>query len=221
MPIAKGQPWGGPGPLPADGVVVGQRRRGPGRGRARPAGPGGPFPVLGLLGGDLCRTLGGARRPGPAAVARGRSPFRSTSARSWPTAGSTGSWPTWSPDHRLWRRAFVAMNAQWYGAWNLGPGPTRATACSTPTTPSSGLGDLWQGAQPAPPRRPPAPPGHPGAADGGPPGGPRAAPAPRARRRRRGPGGVPVAPGRARRPPVVVVSGRSRAVPHPGAGGAP
>ncbi len=71
MPIAKGQPWGTPAPLPDDAVVV----RSDAEARevvedARRARR--PYPPLGLLGGDLCRTLGGGAggekrlRAGPA-----------------------------------------------------------------------------------------------------------------------------------------------------------
>ena len=58
MPIQRGEDWGGPGPLAPDGVVVDSdaaarhlvtaARR---QGRAVPA--------IGLVGGDLCRSLGG------------------------------------------------------------------------------------------------------------------------------------------------------------------
>ena len=58
MTIRKGEPWGGPGSLPDDGggvrsdaearaVVTAARREGA------------PVPPLGLLGGDLCRAVGG------------------------------------------------------------------------------------------------------------------------------------------------------------------
>ena len=57
-PIAKGQSWGAPGELPEGGVVV--------RSDAEAAAAltearreRRPFPALGLLGGDLCHTLGG------------------------------------------------------------------------------------------------------------------------------------------------------------------
>ena len=59
MTIEKGQPWGTPGALPSDGIVV--RTDAEARAiveRARRAGA--PVPALGLLGGDLCRTVGGA-----------------------------------------------------------------------------------------------------------------------------------------------------------------
>ena len=121
MPISKGSPYGGPAAFPVDGVVVGsdaaarevieQARR-----ERRPP------PTLGLLGGDLCRTLGGG-------AAGGEDRLR--------TAGGVG----FSVDQgellldgrlhlfvahlvarsRLWTRSFVAMNAQRLGAWNLGP----------------------------------------------------------------------------------------------------
>jgi hypothetical protein len=73
-----------------------------------------PFPVLGLLGGDLCRTLGG----GEGSLATG-----------FPV--DVGEVLVDGRLHlfvahlvartRLWGYAFVAMNAQWRGAWNLGP----------------------------------------------------------------------------------------------------
>jgi hypothetical protein len=117
--IRKGEAWGTAAPLPAGGVVVSSDAEA--RAvvtEARAAGR--PIPVLGLLGGDLCRTLGGAgdrdRLHSPAAmtfpvdlgvvVADGR--------RYWFVAHLVAH-------NRLWRRAFVAMNAQWYGTWDLGP----------------------------------------------------------------------------------------------------
>ncbi len=114
MPIAKGQPYGAPGEVPEDVVRVGsdaearavleQARR-----ERR------PFPVLGLLGGDLHRTLGGTRGElsgvrftvdlGEVIIdGRLRLFVAHLVARN-----------------RLWTRAFVAMNAQWRGGWNLGP----------------------------------------------------------------------------------------------------
>lgn len=116
-PIAKGQPWGAPGDLPEGGVVV--------RSDAEAAAAltearreHRPFPALGLVGGDLCRTLGGGGGGGGAlqgvrftvdlgeALLDGRLHLfvAHLVART-----------------RLWTRAFVAMNAQWVGDWNLGP----------------------------------------------------------------------------------------------------
>lgn len=120
MPIAKGQPWGAPGPLPDDAVLVRSdaeaRRVVEGARRDRRA-----FPPLGLLGGDLCRTLGGG--------AGGEARLRSGQGVRFPV--DLGEVLLDGRIHlfvahlvarsRLWRRAFVAMNAQWLGDWNLGP----------------------------------------------------------------------------------------------------
>ena len=57
MPIAKGGPYGAPSAFPDDGVVVGsdaEAREVVERARRERRPP----PTLGLLGGDLCRTLG-------------------------------------------------------------------------------------------------------------------------------------------------------------------
>jgi hypothetical protein len=75
-----------------------------------------PYPALGLLGGDLCHTLGGGSGAELTGVhfpvdlgvvlADGRLHLfvAHLVART-----------------RLWTRAFVAMNAQWLDEWNLGP----------------------------------------------------------------------------------------------------
>jgi len=56
MTIEKGEAWGSPGTLPSDGLVV--RSDAEARAiveQARRAAE--PVPTLGLLGGDLCRTV--------------------------------------------------------------------------------------------------------------------------------------------------------------------
>lgn len=120
MTIRKGEPWGSAGALPPDGLVartdaelheiVTAARR-----------AGGAVPPVGLLGGDLCRTLGGrgdeARLHSPDAItfpvdlgsvlADGR--------LHWFAAHlvATRSW---------WHgRAVVAMNAQFLGSWDVAP----------------------------------------------------------------------------------------------------
>lgn len=119
MPIRKGEPWGEPGPLPPDGVVV----RSDAEARAvvtaaRRANE--PVPPLGLLGGDLCTAVGGtgdeARlRDGGTVLpidlgvvlVDGRLHFfvaHLVARRSW------------------WRgRVLAAMNAQHLGAWDVAP----------------------------------------------------------------------------------------------------
>ncbi len=119
MTIEKGKAWGEAGPLPPGGVVVADDAEArlvleEARRSAR------PFPPLGLLGGDLCRTLGGTGDE-----ARLRS-SQATSLRvdlgEVLVDGRLHLFVAHLVAHdRLWTRAFVAMNAQWRGSWNLGP----------------------------------------------------------------------------------------------------
>ncbi len=120
MAIDKGQAWGAPGALPDEGVVV--RSDAEARAvvtEARRAGR--PIPVLGLLAGDLCRTLGGRGDEG-----RLRSPEAMTLPCDLGVVLLDGR-PEVFVAHLVarrawWRgRAFVAMNAAWLGPWNLGP----------------------------------------------------------------------------------------------------
>lgn len=120
MIIARGRPWGEPGPLPPDGVVV----RSDAEARAVVTAARRerrPVPVLGLLGGDLCRTLGGGgdeRR------------LRSGDAVRFPVdlgeALLDGRLHLFTAHlvarRRAWvGRVVVAMNAEWLGPWDLGP----------------------------------------------------------------------------------------------------
>jgi hypothetical protein len=120
VPIRKGEPWGDTGPLPSDAVIV--RSDAEARAvvtEARRAGT--PVPPLGLLGGDLCRTLGGAgdeRR------------LRSGQATRVPVdlgAVLIDGRLHWFVAHLVarrswWRgRAVVAMNAQYLGPWDVAP----------------------------------------------------------------------------------------------------
>ena len=120
MTIRKGEPWGSAGRLPPDGVVartdaelhqiVTAARR---AGKA--------VPPIGLLGGDLCRTLGG----------RGdEARLHSTDAVIFPVdLGSVlvDGRLHWFAAHlvakRSWwfGRAVVAMNAQFLGSWDVAP----------------------------------------------------------------------------------------------------
>ena len=120
MTIRKGEPWGEARPLPPDGVVV----RSDAEARhvvteARRASL--PVPVLGLLGGDLCRTLGGRGDEG-----RLRGEAASTVPCDLGVALVDGRLH-WFVAHLVarrgwWRgRAWVVMNAAWLGPWNLGP----------------------------------------------------------------------------------------------------
>ena len=119
MTIKKGEAWGWPAPLPDDGVVV--RTDAEARAVLEAARRDGrPYPALGLLGGDLARTLAA-----PGDEAR----LRSERAMTFPV--DVGQVLVDGRLHlfvahaiarnRCWTRAVVAMNAQWVGEWNLGP----------------------------------------------------------------------------------------------------
>ena len=124
MPIAKGSPYGEPGPLPPKAVIV--RSDAEARAAIEAARrERRPLPPLGLLGGDLCRTLGGGRDDDRGGEGR----LRSLGGVCFPVdLGEVlldgrlhlfvAHLVARSP---LWTRAFVAMNAQWRGPWNLGP----------------------------------------------------------------------------------------------------
>jgi len=116
VPITKGSHYGEPGPVP-DGLVM-VRSDAAARAVLEDARrERRPYPPLGLLGGGLCRTLGGGTGPELAgvrfpvdlgvALADGRIHLfvASLVART-----------------HLWTRAFVAMNAQFLAnGWNAGP----------------------------------------------------------------------------------------------------
>jgi len=133
--VRRGEDWGAPGPLPASGVVV--RSDAEARAvveRARRADE--PVPTLGLLGGDLCRTLGGTGD---------EARLRSEEAMTFPIdlgAALVDGRLHWFVAHLVarrswWRgRVLVAMNAEWLGSWDLGP---RAH-------PGDGLLDITDGA---------------------------------------------------------------------------
>ena len=120
MTIKKGSPYGQPGvALPADGVVV--RSDGEAREvleRARREGR--DYPALGVLGGDLCRTLAG-----PGEERRLRSNDAVTFSVDLGEVLVDGRMHLFVAHaiarNRWWTRALVAMNAQWLGTWNLGP----------------------------------------------------------------------------------------------------
>ena len=120
MTIRRGQDWGSAGALPADGVVV----RTDGEARAVVEGArrsGASLPMLGLLGGDLARTLGG----------RGdEDRLRSDDARQLPVdVGSVllDGRQFWFVAHLVARRSWwrgrivAAMNAQYLGEWDVAP----------------------------------------------------------------------------------------------------
>ena len=120
MTIRKGEAWGERAPLPADGVVVhSDAELHLVVEAARRAGD--AIPIVGLLGGDLCRTLGGSGDE-----ARLRSAEAMTLVCDLGAALLDGRlhWFASSLVARRawWRgRAFVAMSAAWLGEWNVAP----------------------------------------------------------------------------------------------------
>ncbi|MGI8809498.1 MAG: hypothetical protein ACR2KK_16995 [Acidimicrobiales bacterium] len=115
-PIAKGQQWGAPGELPEGGVIVGSDAEAravlsAARKDRR------PFPALGLLGGDLCRTLGGGAGGKELQGVR----FTVDVGEALVDGRLHLFVAHLVARSRLWTTAFVAMNAQSLGRWNLGP----------------------------------------------------------------------------------------------------
>ena len=109
MTISKGQPWGVVAPLPPTAPVVATDS-------AVAA-----HEVVGLVGGDLCRTLGGR-----GSAAR----LTSEEAMTFPvdalSVSLDGGAPRRAAAHVVarsvgWRHVFIAANAPWVGALNVAP----------------------------------------------------------------------------------------------------
>jgi hypothetical protein len=120
MVVERGRAWGSAGPLPADGVTV--RSDAEARAvveRCRRAAE--PVPPLGLLGGDLCRTVGG----------RGdEARLRSPEATRLPVdlgAVLVDGRLHWFVAHLIARRGWwsgrivAVMNAEYLGRWDVAP----------------------------------------------------------------------------------------------------
>jgi len=118
--IEKGRPWGEHGSLPVDGVlvrsdaearvVVQQARR-----------CSAPISPLGLLGGDLCRTLGGR---GDEGRLHGADAMRLPVDVGSVVIDGRQHWFVAHLVARRWwwtGRIFAAMNAQWLGRWDVAP----------------------------------------------------------------------------------------------------
>ncbi len=120
MTIEKGQCWGEVGRLPDDGLVVetDTAARSVVEAARRSERP---IPPIGLLGGDLCRTVGGHGD-----ATRLRSP---EAIRLPVDLGSVlvDGRLHWFVAHLVARRSwwqgevFVAMNAEWIGGWDVAP----------------------------------------------------------------------------------------------------
>ena len=120
MTIRRGEAWGRPGALPADGVVVRSDAEAHDIVTAARR-TGAAIPTLGLLGGDVCRALGGSGDEG-----RLRSEDAVTFSMDLGEALLDGRLHYFLAHlvarRRLWiGRVVVVMNTPWLGEWNLGP----------------------------------------------------------------------------------------------------
>jgi hypothetical protein len=118
--VRRGETWGSAGGLPPGGVVVAsdaEARRVVEA--ARRAGD--PVPALGVLGGDLCRTLGGRgdrdRLDGPdaAVLPVDLGSVLLEGRQHWFVAHLVARRPWW------WGRIVAAMNAEFLGGWDVAP----------------------------------------------------------------------------------------------------
>lgn len=121
MTIERGGDWGRTGPLPADGVVVPSDADAARVVRAALSAGARP-PAIGLLGGDLCRTLGGRgdearlHRDEATRVPIDIGEVRLDEGPPIPFLAHVVARRSW------WRgRVWLAMNAEWLGAWDVAP----------------------------------------------------------------------------------------------------
>jgi hypothetical protein len=120
MGAERGQDWGESAHMPPDAVVVrddGEARAVVSTARREGVDP----PPIGLLGGDLCRTLGGR---GDEERLRSREVTR---VRVDLGSALLDGRQDWFLAHLVVRRSwlrgrlFAAMNAEWFGSWDLAP----------------------------------------------------------------------------------------------------
>ena len=120
MTLERGQSWGRAAPLPPDGVVASSDADAA-RAVAAARAAGTALPAIGLIAGDLCRTLGGTGD-----VAR----LHTSDAVTVPIDvaeveinGETLVFLAHVVAHRSWWRGQVwaAMNAEWLGSWDVAP----------------------------------------------------------------------------------------------------
>ena len=143
MTVRKGEAWGGPGALPADGVVVDsdlaarrvvtEARRG-----------NRPIPPLGLVAGDLARTCGATGR---------EDRLRGPDAQTLPVDlgevlvdGSLHFFVAHLVARRSWWRGPIvaAMNAQFLGDWDVAPRSHPGDGRVDLLQADLSLGDRWK-----------------------------------------------------------------------------
>ncbi|MBW3536219.1 MAG: hypothetical protein KY395_00430 [Actinobacteria bacterium] len=122
MPVARGEPWGESGTLPVDGLIY-PRDCDAARAVQFTRARGLERPEMGLIGGDLWRTLGAPI--GGADRLRNGPATRVTVDVGWITMGGD------EVEHcfvahcvartRLWSQVLAVMNAEWLGEWDVAP----------------------------------------------------------------------------------------------------
>ena len=144
MTVEKGRPWGEAGPLPDDAVVVrsdleGRRALEAARRERR------ELPALGLLGGDLCRTLGGR---GDEARLRGDAHVAPADLGEVLVDGRVRYFLAHVVVRRGWWRGplVAAMNAQFLGRWDVAPRahPGDGLLDVVEVAASMGVGERWK-----------------------------------------------------------------------------
>lgn len=143
MTVEKGVDWGGTGPVPDDLLVV--RTDAEARAAvvaARTAGR--PLPVLGLLGGDLARTLGG--RGGDPARLRATGTLATVDLGVAVLDGETHPFVAHLVARRSWSRGRVVavMGAQFLGTWDVAPRAHPGDGRLDVLDGDLGLGDRWK-----------------------------------------------------------------------------
>ena len=120
MTVERGEPWGRSAPLPPDGLVVGSDAAASEAAAAALAACA-PLPVIGLLAGDLCRTVGGPGDP---------ERFHTDDAVTLPIDvsevlldGARRVFVAHVIARRSWwhGRLWAALNAEWIGDWDVAP----------------------------------------------------------------------------------------------------
>lgn len=144
MTVEKGVDWGSTGPVPDDLVLV--RTDAEARAAvvaARSAGA--ALPTLGLLGGDLARTLGGGRGGDPARL-RESGTLATVDLGVARLDGVPHPFVAHLVARRSWWRGRVVavMNAQFLGAWDAAPRAHPGDGRLDVLDGDLGVGDRWK-----------------------------------------------------------------------------
>jgi hypothetical protein len=144
--VEKGVDWGGTGPVPDDLVLV--RTDAEARAAVVAArASGGPLPTLGLLGGDLARTLGGGRDgAGDGSRLREAGTLATVDLGVARLDGVAHPFVAHLVARRSWWRGRVVavMNAQFLGAWDVAPRAHPGDGRLDVLDGDLGLGDRWK-----------------------------------------------------------------------------